>query len=130
MRTNFHIKVDIICSSTGYGDVTPRTATGMWLTIVAGFMGISIMVVTLKTQGELINCFIHFVIKFVERKIMKRSSVKHLEGKTLIITFVMVWSLLLSCAAMEKKYHNWTLLEGRACISFLTVPLIRLLFPF
>lgn len=101
-----------IVTTIGYGDVTPRTATGMWLTIVAGFMGIPIMVVTLKTQGELINCFIHFVIKFVERKIMKRSSVKHLEGKTLIITFVMVWSLLLSCAAMEKKYHNWTLLEG------------------
>lgn len=108
---SFYFTVTII-TTIGYGDITPKTTAGMWLAILAGFLGVPIMLLTLKSLGEFINDVILKVLKLLEKTLLKRSNVKHLEFKMLIITLLMMVTLLLIGATHEMKQNDWSLLEG------------------
>lgn len=73
----------------GYGYVTPRTLHGKIATIIYATFGIPLSITVYTHASGMITSAIRNMIRLLEMRLFKTKRVKHLHGKTLLISLAM-----------------------------------------
>lgn len=74
-------------------------------------IGIPLTIIAFKSVGELILILVNTIITKFEEKILKRSEHTHVQGKSAVLLFVFMVTLLFTCGCLETLEHL-TWLEG------------------
>lgn len=98
-------------TTIGYGAISPSTRLGQALCIVFAVLGIPVTILAFKSVGELIRIGISSAIASVETKCCRREP-NHVEAKCAIATFLLMVIMLLSGAAMQSNFDDWSYLEA------------------
>ncbi|KAK2572941.1 Two pore potassium channel protein sup-9 [Acropora cervicornis] len=98
-------------TTIGYGYITPQTPEGKTLFMIICLIGIPLTMIAFKSVGELILILVNTIITKFEEKILKRSEHTHVQGKSALLLFVFMVTLLFTCGCLETLEHL-TWLEG------------------
>ena len=101
-----------VCIYSGYGWVTPQTATGQILCIFVSLLGIPITLLAFKSIGELIAKWVNAIVTKFEKKILKRLEPKHMKTKGAVILFSTMISLIAIYSVLLMNHTDWTIVEG------------------
>ncbi|EDO33950.1 predicted protein [Nematostella vectensis] len=111
-RSVFFVFVSL--STIGYGDTTPKRALTQLVFLLFCMLGLPIMMLTLKSAGEIIAAGLKYVIIFTEKHVFKKNDInaRKLKLKTLILSMVISPFAIGIMAIVQSYIDEWTLIES------------------
>ena len=82
------------------------------LTVVYCIPGLPIMMLTLKTMGEMISWFMCGFVTRLETKVFQNEAPRHLKAKNLFMMFTLTSLLFCVGAIVEIFLDGWSFIEG------------------
>ena len=109
---NLKLTRTLFSLSTGYGSITPKTATGQVMCIFMCLVGIPISMLSIKSVGEVFALWFMAMIQKFEKKVLKRPEPRSLETKSAVILFSLMILIVIGNGLIVVSLKGWSLLEG------------------
>ncbi|EDO33949.1 predicted protein [Nematostella vectensis] len=111
-RSLFFVCVSL--STIGYGNITPKRAATQVIFIFFCTLGLPIMMLALKTAGEIIAIGLQSVVTYTEKRVFKSNDItaKSLKIKTLVLSMVTSFTTIGIFAVVQSYIEDWTVIES------------------
>ncbi|XP_032237722.2 potassium channel subfamily K member 15 [Nematostella vectensis] len=101
-------------STIGYGNITPKRATSQIIFVLFCIFGLPVMMLALKTAGDIIAAGLKTGIIFTERHVFNNTEIsdRGLKIKTVILSMMASVAALGTMACVQSYVDGWTVIES------------------